>query len=116
MTRPKKVVVGGIPIQIEFVKELADPADRNSFVFGLFKEKEQRILLNQNLPLDTQCSTLLHEILHSTWAYCAQPIKMLPETGGNLTEEVMVRNLEQTLFPILTDPRNRAVWNFILDR
>ena len=116
MSKPKKVVVGGMTVSIEFVPDITDEADRNAFVYGVFRPSQQRILIRADLPLETQRSTLLHEILHAAYHYCPQFTKMEYAYKNTITEEDIVRNTEQALFPTLTDPRNRAAWNFILDR
>lgn len=114
MKFPKKVWVGPYKYKIRKGHLVED-------AYGVTDNKLRTIRISYDALGDKDLrTTLLHEIEHAilsvsgySWRWI-EPGQVLPRPADS--EENYIRQTEAIRFQVLTDPRNRVVWDYILQR
>lgn len=67
------------------------------------------ILIDQNLPDEVEAETILHEVMHASWAQTG-----LRKRFGEEDEEFIIWQLSPLIFGFLREPKNRSLVEWLL--
>lgn len=109
VTRPRKLYGYGYEIRIRFVRTLVEDDEA---CYGTFDHKALVIEISERYPEQLQRSALFHEIAHFAYRFFGGDL--LEDAKEFPGEEPFTRLQEKAFWPLLSDPRNRTVWLWIL--
>lgn len=107
-SRPRRFYGYGYEVRIRFVRTLVEDDEA---CYGTFDGKALVIEISERYPEQLQRVALFHEIAHFAYRFGGHSLEDAKEFPG---EEPFTTLQERTFWPLLSDPRNRTTWNWII--
>lgn len=111
---PDHVWINGYRVEIQWRVPVSTPIGKAmQCVYGTCSVPTLRIDVDPSRPVSHVRATLFHEIVHALVGLTTLLAPSFADDGEMENEEPFVASLERSMFPVLSDPRNAAVIDFI---